>query len=226
MRIPKVGWHNVQGYAMIYTPDKRQMQRSRYVMEQLLGRKLRSDEIVHHVNHKKDDDRPKNLMLTTSGDHHRIFHRHLNIPIDELVKAYESGVSAVKLARTYETDPKTIRRWIHVYAGKTIRSQAEANRLSGVQKREKVIDEEVAVYLHDCGYGTKTIAKFFQLPFATMRYILKRIVPMRDCQSAQNVRTFFRSPSRQELLQKVEQWRNREAREKALLEIPYPLDTP
>ncbi len=41
----------------------------RKVAEQKVGRPLRPDEVVHHVNHDKTDNRPENLEVLTRSEH-------------------------------------------------------------------------------------------------------------------------------------------------------------
>lgn len=56
-------------YRKVKTPDGRNLMEHRYVMEQMIGRPLRSDEQVHHKNHDRLDNRPENLELVSSAEH-------------------------------------------------------------------------------------------------------------------------------------------------------------
>jgi len=41
----------------------------RLVAARTLGRALRPDEVIHHLNGVRDDNRPENLLVTTSSHH-------------------------------------------------------------------------------------------------------------------------------------------------------------
>lgn len=67
------------GRWMIYTPDYPGPKVSgvyvleyRLVAEKKLGRYLRQDEIVHHINGDHDDNRPKNLEVMTQSEHAKL----------------------------------------------------------------------------------------------------------------------------------------------------------
>ena len=71
---------HAQGYIYVYQSkhpfcNKRHyVKRANIVMEKYLGRYLNPEEIVHHRNEIKDDDRIENLKLFDSNSAHRKYH--------------------------------------------------------------------------------------------------------------------------------------------------------
>lgn len=63
------------GYISIYFPDHPKSNASGYIMEHVLvmesiiGRWLHEDEVVHHINKIRHDNRKENLMLMTFSEH-------------------------------------------------------------------------------------------------------------------------------------------------------------
>ncbi len=67
----------VAGYIEVRDPNNRKygfILEHRLVMEQSIGRLLESKEEVHHLNHKRDDNRIENLMLCADSKEHLAQH--------------------------------------------------------------------------------------------------------------------------------------------------------
>jgi len=65
-----------KGYVMIRRPDHHRARQNGYVLqhilvaEKMLGRKLKDNEEVHHINGERDDNRPENLKVYDSHKDH------------------------------------------------------------------------------------------------------------------------------------------------------------
>lgn len=64
-------WYE-NGYKILYLEDGSSIKEHIKVMEDHIGRKLLADEVVHHINEKRDDNRLENLQLMTRGEHSKL----------------------------------------------------------------------------------------------------------------------------------------------------------
>lgn len=82
------------GYILVYAPDHPKATKDGYVfehrieMERSIGRILNDDEVVHHLNHNRSDNRIENLKLMKRRDHCS-FHMKLRALERNLLDEYQ-----------------------------------------------------------------------------------------------------------------------------------------
>lgn len=81
----KGGKRYCSGYVEVWI-DGKYRREHRLVMEEKLGRKLKSSEVVHHINEIKSDNRSSNLQLFINRAEHRRYHSK---------KDYKNGIGSI-----------------------------------------------------------------------------------------------------------------------------------
>lgn len=66
------------GYKYVWFSDGSSQKEHRYIMEQVLGRKLEPDEVVHHIDGNRDNNSLDNLVVMKRGEHSAL-HRRMEI---------------------------------------------------------------------------------------------------------------------------------------------------
>lgn len=129
------------GYIAVYFPDHPKSNKDGYIMEHILvmecliGRHLNENEVVHHRNHKRDDNRAENLQLMSKKEHMSLHtaerHRKGEIPVHrvrvincttgniydsvkEAAKAY--GVAPTNISRACRSKKRTVKGCSWKYA--------------------------------------------------------------------------------------------------------------
>lgn len=129
------------GYIAVYFPDHPKSNSEGYIMEHVLvmgcivGRHIRDDEVVHHKNHLRWDNRASNLQLMTKKEHmsmHTTERQHnggipthhvsvINVTTGETFESVRDaakvyGVAASNISRACRHKRKTVRGCVWKYA--------------------------------------------------------------------------------------------------------------
>lgn len=141
------------GYVMIkkhshpYAQSSGYIKEHRLVMEVELGRYLTPDEIIHHINRDKSDNRPENLEVVDMAEHRRIHNIEDKIyeskyDLELIRELYLEGYSTRKIAEIIGIGKSTVGYYIRKW-GISRTSLSGAVHLNNPLNERKITDDEI-----------------------------------------------------------------------------------
>lgn len=143
MIAPEGFLHKTQGRMLIRAPDGRTMYRARLVVEQHLGRRLASDEHVHHINGDKLDDQLENLRVMSPSEHSKL-HANNRQPLTEAMRANIRAGSRARWAKPEEHE-KTSAGLKRAWAARGALTDADVADIRGSQEPRSELSQRFGV---------------------------------------------------------------------------------
>lgn len=142
----------------------------RLVAQELLGRPLEPNEVVHHRNGLKWDNRPENLEVITRGSHANL-HARSQISDDEVAAMLRDGVSSRTIAQRHRVGTHRIVR----IRRQLLRLGPHIRAAYHPRKGGRRHDWDEIGRLREAGLSKEAIAREIGATATAVRYALRRM---------------------------------------------------